>query len=166
MQRGAVISDDGLYRYSLTRSWDPASVAAEHAGPVVWVMLNPSSADASTDDNTIRRIVGFTNSFGHCRAQVVNLYAWRSTSPAALALAPDPVGPDNDDMIAAALDSAALVVAGWGAHRGIGERVARVHGMAAARNVTLHCLARTKDGHPRHPLYIRGDARPMPLERM
>lgn len=165
MQRGAVISDDGLYRYSLTRSWAPAEPATRtDPAPVVWIMLNPSTADAEVDDPTIRRIIGFTRQWGHTRAQVVNLYAWRAAKPAALALAPDPVGPDNDDMIAAALDSAALVIAAWGAHDGTAERVARVHGMAAVRDVTLHCLDRTKGGHPKHPLYIRGDTLPTPLE--
>lgn len=86
--RAAVLSPCGRYRYELTRRWAP--------GPLVgWVMLNPSRADAHTDDPTVRRCVGFAHRWGYGGLIIRNLYALRATDPAALADHLDPVGPDT-----------------------------------------------------------------------
>ncbi|MBC8090503.1 MAG: DUF1643 domain-containing protein [Pseudonocardia sp.] len=157
--RGAVLSADGTYRYSLTRSWPvDESTTTDPLRSVAWVMLNPSIADAQVDDPTIRRVVGFTRRLGYRRAVVVNLYAYRATKPRMLdevvATGGDPVGPDNDAMLDVVLSEAGLVVAAWGAHEGTQDRVVRLRGLAAAHGHRLHCLGRTKAGHPRHPLYL------------
>ncbi|MFD3920195.1 DUF1643 domain-containing protein [Streptomyces sp. NPDC058595] len=89
MIRTALISDCGRYRYRLTRTWGPGPAA-------VMVMLNPSTADGTQDDPTVRRCVTFADAWGCGGLIVVNLYAWRATKRAELKLAPDPVGPDND----------------------------------------------------------------------
>lgn len=152
----ALISDDGWYRYWLTRRWNTGSVAT-------FVMLNPSTADASLDDPTIRRCIGFAKAWGCGALSVVNLYAFRSTDPKGLWIAEDPVGPDNDDHLSAAALGAAIsgwpLVAAWGANAKP-DRVSHV--LALPGMDALTALGTTKDGAPRHPLYLRADAVRMP----
>jgi hypothetical protein len=151
----AVISECGLYRYRLTRTWDPAVQA------LGFVMLNPSTADAEIDDPTIRRCVGFARDWGFGGIAVANLYAFRATKPADLWLAADPVGPENDEHLAALFTtpSVGMVVAAWGANARP-DRVAHVASLPGA--ITLHALGLTKDGAPRHPLYMPKTAQPQP----
>lgn len=153
----AWISDDGLYRYNLTRRW------AE--GPLLtFVMLNPSTADAHTDDPTIRRCMGFARREGLNGIRVVNLFALRSPKPVALLAAGDAVGPDNEKAIVLALGEAHYhktpVVAAWGAfgHPSLPDMPAIVRFRADQLEMPLHCLGTTQAGHPRHPLYVRADA--------
>ncbi|RNL60999.1 DUF1643 domain-containing protein [Nocardioides marmoriginsengisoli] len=146
----AVLSADGLYRYELTREWGRPS------GFLTWIMLNPSTADAQADDPTIRRCIGFAKSFGHTGIRVLNLYALRATNPADLWTAPDPVGPENDQVLADELMRAtrdqSVVVAAWGAN----ARQTRVDQFLSFPRAasTLRSLGITKDGQPRHPLYL------------
>lgn len=126
-------ADGGLYRYRLTRIWD-----SKNARRVVFVMLNPSTADADVDDPTIRKCMGFARQWnqqlrpGICGQQVreeiqfggisvVNLFAWRATDPDDLLASPDPIGPDNDDYIRreafTARAAGSIVVCAWGANR-------------------------------------------------
>ena len=149
--RAAVISDDGLYRYRLDRRWSPGFTVA-------WVMLNPSTADADTDDPTLRRITAFSRGWGFGALTVVNLYAYRATDPTGLWKAADPVGPDNDRHIVAAV-SCVEIVAAWGANARPG-RIAAVLGLIAKASGAGHvrALGTTKTGQPRHPLYLRGDS--------
>ncbi|MDX1418627.1 MAG: DUF1643 domain-containing protein [Rubricoccaceae bacterium] len=149
---GAEFSRCGRYRYLLTRTWDPARER------VVFIGLNPSTADATRDDPTIRRIVGFARRWGAGGVDVLNLFAYRATDPRAMKAAADPVGPENDRYLAAYAGCAAVTVAAWGvhgAHRGRAEAVAAWLG-------DLRCLGTTRAGHPRHPLYLR---RNTPLQR-
>jgi hypothetical protein len=154
----AVLSEDGVYRYSLVRAWPGDGWTS-----VLFVLLNPSTADAHQDDPTIRRLLGFARTWGMNAIEVVNLFALRATDPAALARHPDPVGPLDDEYILAALERAAAVVCGWGAHPDLRGRDRHVHDLLWARaKVPITCLGTTKDGHPRHPLYLRNDAVPVP----
>src|SRR5581483_4090035 len=84
---------------------------------VLWVMLNPSTADANEDDNTIGRCVSFSDSWGYSGILVANLYAYRATDPKTLKAAADPIGPENYRYIRALSERAALVVVGWGGYR-------------------------------------------------
>lgn len=147
-QGTADLSPDGRYRYRLSRTWGPAPL-------VTFVMLNPSTADGSTDDPTIRRCAGFARSWGYGGLVVANLYAYRATRPADLWQADDPVGPANDEHLRAVFASSGLVVAAWGAHARP-DRVDEVLSFAPP----LVALALTKAGHPRHPLYVRAAATP------
>lgn len=134
----------GDYRYSLSRVWEP------ELPHVTWVLLNPSTADADQLDPTMRRCVSFAKREGFGGMEVVNLYAFRTKSPRAMLAAPDPVGADNDSVLARVRG---VVVAGWGVH----AKQARV--AAAVRLLPpLLALGTTRKGHPRHPLYVRGDA--------
>lgn len=151
--RSAILSPDERYRYRLDRRWAD--------GPTVaWVMLNPSTADGTTDDPTLRRIQAFSRSWGFGALTVVNLYAWRATDPAGLWTAADPVGPGNDRHIYEGVAGHEVVVA-WGAH-GKPERITEVVRLieSAPGAGRPKALALTKTGQPRHPLYLRGDLTP------
>lgn len=153
----AILSADGTYRYLLTRTWSAAP-------PMTWIMLNPSTADGLSDDPTIRRCTGFARREGCGGIKVVNLYALRATDPGELWPHPDPVGTDNDRIIAEhARDG--LVVAAWGCHGMAVRRGLEVaQRLAAAGTARLLCAGVTAAGHPRHPLYVRADAPLIPWE--
>lgn len=154
VKKSARISSDGAYRYRLTRYWGP--------GPMLgFVMLNPSTADADVDDPTIRRCMAFARRENMGGITVANLYALRATDPKALKLVNDPAGIGNRDALAEIAGDAKAndtpLVCAWGAHGTILSTYQacdelRRHG------ARLVCLGKTKDGFPRHPLYVRGDA--------
>lgn len=158
-QSTATLSPCSRYRYRLGRRWRPG-------GTVVFVMLNPSTADAVDTDPTITRCVGFAHRWGHGAIDVVNLFAWRETHPRALAGVEDLVGPDNDAAIVEATAVADAVVLAWGSllklpasvRRLARERAAVVRHQLVGR-VASH-LGLTADGEPRHPLFVRGDQAP------
>ncbi len=149
-QGTACISPCGTYRYRLNRTWD------ETRGRVVWVMLNPSSADAEQDDPAIRRCVGFARAWGYGAIEVVNLFAARCTYPKELRKFPDAVGPDNDQHIQDAVrnSEARLVIAAWGRDPYALTRAMQVKRLIRSCGVVLQCLGMTKNGRPKHPLYL------------
>lgn len=149
----AVLSPCGTYRYMLTRQRYPLNRTA------VWIMLNPSTADADVDDPTLRRVQSFSFAWGFGDIVVLNLFALRSPDPALLRGHEDPVGPDNDDIIATIVQApkVGVVVAGWGAHEMVADRGRTVADMVVDAGHDLYCLGLTKNGQPRHPLYVRGD---------
>ena len=152
MQGTAFIDETEAYRYSLSRSWNLDKPM------VMFIMLNPSTADADRDDNTIRRCIGFAQSWGYGGLWVGNLFGLRSPHPEDLLLSDDPVGPQNDAALNSMADRSDLVVAAWSAFAAkFPAREAQVRGMFGPR---LYCLATTKGGHPRHPLYLKGDLTP------
>jgi hypothetical protein len=156
--RSADISPDGVYRYTLGRTWDPRKRGA------VWIMLNPSTADASIDDPTIRRCIGFSRAWGCGWLRVVNLFALRSADPAALLTHADPIGPHNDrHLITAASDgTAAHIICAWGAHKAAIERARAVEKLLeGAWSAPPLALAFTKGLAPAHPLYQPADAFPL-----
>src|SRR5262245_2535132 len=107
----ADISSDGVYRYSLSRRLSHGDRA------VLFVGLNPSTADGATDDPTIRRCVGFARSWGFDWLLMGNLYALRSTDPKGLMRVEDPIGPKNQGKLRNLTRRTELVVAAWGARR-------------------------------------------------
>jgi hypothetical protein len=145
----AIISPDGVYRYRLTRVWDTRRPV------LVWVMLNPSTADATTDDPTVRRCTAFARAWGYGGIEVVNLFALRATSPAELRTHADPAGPLCDAYLACAVVSpGAVVVLAWGAnadHPPVRGRARDVLAMLQRRRVDVRCLGVTAGGHPVHP---------------
>jgi hypothetical protein len=150
----AVLSPEEQYRYFLSRS-----LASE--GPkVLFIGLNPSTADAVADDPTIRRCVAFARSWGASAMWMANLFAYRSSSPKALRTAADPIGPQNDEWIERTVAAADLVVAAWGNDGGLLGRAGRILERHGPR---LQALRVTRTGMPGHPLYVRGDVRPTPL---
>lgn len=160
----ARLSDDGVYRYELTRSWAAGTLQAALDQRCLWVMLNPSTAAADVDDATIRKCIEFSRRWGYGGLVVVNLYALRATDPSELAGHPAPVGPANDAVITRWLASADVgrVVEAWGAHPMARDRAKVVHTVIRRYRRDVWCLGTTSGGAPRHPGRIGYDT---PLER-
>ncbi|WP_116996356.1 DUF1643 domain-containing protein [Desertimonas flava] len=160
------MNEPGDYRYLLTRDWLTGD------GTVLYVMLNPSTADTANDDPTIRRCKTFAQVHGFARLEVVNLFAARATKPERLLSLDDPVGPANERYVADAMQRADLVVFAWGAWLATLTAKKRlrlaptdVEAIAAQLDVTPHCLGLTSSGLPRHPLYVPGDQRFVPFRQ-
>jgi len=149
----AIISPCGTYRYLLKRQAESMSPMKSTA---LFVMLNPSTADSMLDDPTIRRCRGFAKLWDCNGLAVANLYALRSTDPAALWSHPDPVGPDNDDYLWNFARECGDVVCAWGSNAKH-ERAAHVASILTDAGARLWCLGTTNGGSPRHPLYVRGN---------
>lgn len=155
MRKSAEISPCGKYRYHLQRIWEVG------APRVAFVMLNPSTADATEDDPTIRRCIGYAKAWGYGGLDVVNLYAYRATDPAELKRVSSPIGPDNDETLLAVVRQADKVICAWGGHGGRrGEIVLR---KLRQSGISPMCLETTKKGEPKHPLYLKADLNPVPL---
>lgn len=155
----ALFSPCRTYRYRLTRTWDGTRPQA------VFIMLNPSTADAFVEDPTIRRCLGFARTWGCGGLAVLNAFALRATNPRDMDRHPDPCGPDNDRVIIDTLLTAhGPVVAAWGADRSMvtSKRAQRLINLIHTGGIEPVALAVTKDGHPRHPLYVRADVTPRP----
>lgn len=170
---GAII--DGDYRYLLWRSWDSPLLGVP-TKPLVWIMLNPSTADGEDDDPTLRRCVGFAKAWGYSRTIVVNLFAFRSPNPGDLISRCDPVGPRNDHYVQRAIRAAPTVVAAWGSPqitqlgRLTSARADEVWASGLRDHVNVVCLGMAglstgKRPEPRHPLYMRKDLTPQPYRR-
>lgn len=147
MDKGAVISECGTFRYLLWRIWDPSL-------PIMGVvMVNPSTADAEADDRTIDKVIQIATHNQCGGIWVGNLGALRSTDPSALATAPDPIGPENDRYLQELLGRAALILCAWGANANLlPGRVDAVKALMRAAGVKPWMLKRTQGGHPTHPL--------------
>jgi len=134
---------EGNYRYLLRRWWSTQDK------PLTWVLLNPSTANANEDDATLRRIISFTKLEGYSGLTVVNLFAYRSTSPKILRQVDNRIGDQNDRYIQEAAHQAAKIVVAWGAYTALQGRDRDV---VALLEQPLWCLGTTRLGHPRHPL--------------
>jgi len=161
MKLEADLSECGRYRYTLTRTWDATKPT------VVFIGINPSTANADVEDPTSRRCNDFARRWDAGSMQLINLYAFRSTFPDFLyaedadgerigGVRSDAVGPQNDEFIARVLASPRVttVVAAWGAHKIAEQRAAAVVALAERYSRQLMCLGLTKQGAPRHPLYV------------
>lgn len=154
----ATLSACGRYRYQLGRQWR-AMPDGRPDTAVLWIMLNPSIADADVDDPTIRACRVFSERWGFGAMEVGNLFALRATNPRQLALVDDPVGPENDLYLEAMIDRADQVVCAWGVQGALLGRGQEVRRLLYAKSRVGRCLGLTKAGHPRHPLYVRRDTR-------
>jgi hypothetical protein len=156
MLKSATFSPCRTYRYRLVRNWDPGNPAG-----AAFIGLNPSTADETQDDPTIRRCIAFAKSWGMGSLVMLNLFAFRATKPADMfgdVSFIDIVGPENDGHIAHACDLAQIVVAAWGNHGKFMGRDAKVRALVPG----LQVLRLNKDGSPAHPLYLPGRLTPMP----
>jgi len=144
----AVLSEDRIYRYALYRRWDDA------LPNLVWIGLNPSTADEIIDDPTVRRIVDFSKAWNYGGAVLLNLFGLRATDPKDLRTASDPVGPANDAALTKLCEGHEVILA-WGVHGGLHGRDETVTDLLRTANPRqVYCLGRTKGGHPKHPLYL------------
>jgi len=156
----AVISDCGRYRYVLRRT--VAGSTDKHRS-ILFIMLNPSTANEYTDDPTIRRCIKFAMREDATHMTVVNLFAFRATDPSVLDLVHDPVGPKNMDYLQHEIvdHRGSPVICAWGA-KGVSPRAKFIIRQLDRIAADWCCLGRTKSGAPRHPLYVKCD---QPLER-
>lgn len=150
---GAAFSEDDRYRYLLWRRW------ADRA-PLVFIMLNPSTANEYKLDPTVTRCVRMAKTLGFGGCVVANIFALRSTNPRALyTVSPDEaIGPSNDEVLRQLTGHPTLIVAAWGVHGDLYGRQARV--LELLQHTDVYALGSTKGGHPRHPLYLSRDRRP------
>jgi len=139
---------DGIYRYDLFRTWD------ESKPMVLFVMLNPSTADEYKLDRTVNRCRIFAEAWGCGSFHVVNVFALISTDPKALDEAKDPIGPHNDKYIKELAKKAGKVIVAWGSYKLAATRSEKVLKALRKHHKELYCLGTTKDGKPRHPLYV------------
>lgn len=176
IEKGASISPCGKYRFSLWREWrgthdrknwhwlgfrDGAGAECGQPKTALFVMLNPSTADAEVDDPTIRRCVNFAKAWKFERLEVVNLYAYRATEPKDLFSAGDAAHHyKNQEYIEKAARDSGIIICAWGAH-GDEYQAETVRGWMHSKD--HFALGMTKGGKPRHPLYLRADATPMRL---
>jgi hypothetical protein len=145
MKKGATISACGKYRYELWREWDSS------LPKLVFIMLNPSTADASKDDPTIRRCIGFAKREGCGSVSIINLFAYRSSDPKELIKVGDPFG-DNENFLKIFLYQDTRIIAAWG-------NIPKGLKMPVLEEVEVECLGITKLGNPKHPLYLPSDAK-------
>ncbi len=153
---GAIFDPTGNYRYTLWREWDP------QAPRLGFIMLNPSTADATWDDATIRRCVGFARVWGYGAVEVVNLFAYRTPHPRHLRQVREPIGPDNDRYLDAIQQRVQRLILAWGNSGNFQNRP-----QAVLRLLTpdqLYCLGMTRLGQPCHPLYLQAETLPIPFQ--
>ena len=156
MDRTATLSTCRRYRYTLWRNW--AGVLGENKGYAMFIGLNPSTADETEDDPTIRRCINFAKSWGYSGLCMTNLFAFRATKPDVMLAQDDPIGPENDRHLQHMAAKAGVVIAAWGTSGVHMDRAEVVKGMVPK----LHYLRLTKAGHPGHPLYLPSDLTPIP----
>lgn len=164
----AKLSADGLYRYRLDRGW-PGGI-----GRIVWILCNPSTADAMKNDPTLRKVIFYSQLWGYNALTVVNMFGWRATKPKELVVqmkaGVDLTGPANDVEIRAALQDAQALVLGWGSlaptlRKLVAERTSRILAIVREAGVSPMDLGLNGDGTPKHPLYLANDTQrePFPL---
>lgn len=143
MQKSAIMSDCKTYRYELRRIWDSSRAL------VLFICLNPSTADHELEDRTSIVCVNYAKRWGYGGLIIVNLFAYRSTDISKLYLVNDPIGPENDLHIMRLCDEAAEIICAWGSDGGYRDRDAKVMSYLKSPK----CLVKLKNGRPGHPLY-------------
>jgi len=150
----AVYSDCERYRYSLTRVWDDTGKKA------LFIMLNPSTATEKQNDPTVERCERRARALGFGAFRVTNIFAWRDTDPRKMRAAAEPIGPHNDKTILASCPWADQVIAAWGTHGAHLNRGPEILEKLRAAGTPLYHLGLSKEGHPKHPLYIAYSEQP------
>jgi hypothetical protein len=154
--RQTVLSPCRTWRYAL---WREFGGLFDDGSYVLFIGLNPSTADEKSDDQTIRTCVAFAKSWGMSSLCMANLFAFRARDPAIMKAAADPIGPDNDAFLVGLARNASLIVAAWGND---GEHLGRDR-IVRAMIPNLLCLKVTGTGQPHHPLYLPSDLTPIAL---
>ncbi|PHM72320.1 DUF1643 domain-containing protein [Xenorhabdus sp. KJ12.1] len=154
MKSSATISKCGKYRYDLCRIWDSSKPY------LMFIGLNPSTADHETDDPTIKRCISFAKKLGFGGMYMCNLFAFRATRPSDLFAEDNPIGPDNDLYIKKHSDEAGMVIVAWG-NQGI--HLGRYKNVLDLIDKELFVLEINKSGQPKHPLYIHNEKEPQPF---
>lgn len=152
-------SPDRRWRYELIHHWnDLLSGGYEPDRVLPWIGLNPSTADESQLDPTLKRIAKFSQKFGYDGFVMLNLFAWRDTDPAEMMRQSNPVGVENDAVLDSWAKPGRKIVCCWGNHGGHLSRWRKVAERLKAKGAKLMCLDTNADGSPKHPLYVKGTA--------
>ena len=158
VDKGVCISECGRYRYALWRIWN------KQLPYLGFLLLNPSTADAETDDPTITRCMARARQLGYGGIYVCNLFAYRATDPAEIYKAPDAIGPENDQWTPYYMLMCRMVICGWGKH---GTWLNRDRAVIASLETMpwrmLYALDTNADGSPKHPLYVAYNVQPKPF---
>ena len=155
----AIFSDCGQYRYRLWRRWSEGATVA-------FLMLNPSTADATRNDPTVERCHRRAVDMGFGALEVINIFAHRATDPKDLKKALAPNGPLNDKTLIDTTKSAEMTICAWGSHGTHLDRDKQVRSLLKGADIHTHILALTKYDQPRHPLYISYAQKPVPWATM
>ena len=155
---GAVFSEDKRYRYLLWRNWIP-----DNQRRLLWVMLNPSTANATHDDPTLASCRRISAHQGYGGLEIVNLFAYRTTDPQQLGSTCDPVGIENDECLELVVKAPTDIVVAWGELGVFRDRDCEVLDLLSQNaSGPLLCLGLLPNGCPRHPLYMPESTQPLP----
>ena len=147
----ALFSEDRIYRYALWRTWD------DSLPKVLFIGLNPSTADEVQDDPTIRRCIRYAQDWGYGGYIMGNIFGYRSTDPKKLKTVNDPIGSDNNYWLKKLHKEAELTIGAWGNHGKLLDRGEEIVNLID----NLYCLKITKEGQPSHPLYLPSKLKPI-----
>lgn len=149
IKAGAEISDCGKYRWALWRFWDELKPVC------VWVMLNPSTADAEEDDPTIRKCVGFSQRWGCGGIYVANIFSWRATDPKELKKVNDPIGHQTAWVLKLLSNrNYKYIVTAWGRNGELNGRGQAVQDLLLSAGLKPFSLGTCANGEPKHPLML------------
>lgn len=151
LRTGATFSRCERYRFDLFRIWD------ESKPKVMFVGLNPSTADATKNDPTVTRCIRYAQSWGYGGMHMMNIFAFRATDPSDMKAEPEPIGTDTDEWLLKVEQESALTLVAWGNHGAHLNRAAQVCTLLSE----LHCLKQNKNGYPAHPLYLKASLTPI-----
>ncbi len=143
LDNGAVFSECKKYRYALWRIWD------ESKPKIMFIGLNPSTANESDNDPSIRRVIRFANDWGYGGIYMLNLFAIISSDPKVILSCSDPIG-ENDDYLVGYAALSKDVLFAWGSFPEAQERAKQIISWFPGSV----CLGLNKNGSPKHPLYI------------
>jgi len=153
MKNTAKLSECRKYRYALWRTWNDAKPT------VMFIGLNPSTADETNDDATLIRCINFAKSWGYGGVSMANLFAFRTTDPEDMKAVKDPIGLNNDDWLIKLANEAELVIGAWGDNGSFLNRSNQILDLIP----NLHYLKLNKSGEPAHPLYLSSELKPIPM---
>jgi hypothetical protein len=145
MKKGANISIDKKYRYSLYRIWN------DELPKVAFICLNPSIADDKIDDPTINRCIEFAKSWGYGGFYMLNLFAFRATNPSELTKVNDPIGMDNQNVILETITKVDKVICAWGNEGILLNQNKKI--LSIIENP--YCIKINSSGEPSHPLFLK-----------
>lgn len=150
MIKGAELSPCRRYRYALWRVWD------ESKPTVMFIGLNPSTADETIDDPTLIRCINFAKAWGYGGVYTANLFAYRATKPKDLLKRKRVVGKENNHWLQTLASKVEIIIAAWGNDGTYQNRAQQVKELIGP----LHYLKMNKSGEPAHPLYLKADLKP------
>lgn len=153
MIKDAIFSDCRKYRYTLRRIWDESKPYA------MFICLNPSTADETKNDPTVRRCINYSRDWGYGGFVMMNLFAFRATDPKIMKACPKPIGPDNTYWIEKMAEKAGIIVAAWGVHGAFQARHTAMLTLPILKD-KIHYLELTNSKQPKHPLYLKKNLKP------